>query len=271
MKREELHDILYGILCAIDDACKKENVSYCLTGGTLLGAIRHKGFIPWDDDVDITIWRRDYPAVREALKKHLPAHLRFIEPEELSPNFYDFVARVQDTRYHWHEPTEEDLLYNNQQNYICVDIFTLVECSDSVMGIKLYALAHKILYGMAMAHRPNIDYGKYTFVQKLQAGVLSAIGRVFKMETILKMHRRLSNLKDVPHKYSFCVDTIPRELGMLVESTWQRKTVDKPFRDRMFPVPEGYHEKLTAYYGDYMKPPKDRNLYIQHMQFDDPV
>ena len=269
MKREELHDILYDILCEIDDACKKENVPYFLTDGTLLGAIRHQGFIPWDDDVDIAIWKKDYQAIRNALRKHLPEHMRLVEPEDLSPNFYDFVARVQDTRYHWHEPTEEDVQFDNLQNYICVDIFMLVECSNSVFGIKLYALLHKILYGMAMAHRPGIDFAKYSLIQKLQVRVLSLLGKAFKMNTIHKMYHNLCDRKAVPRKYAFCVNTLTRTMGIPIESAWHRNTEERQFRDREFPVPVGYHEKLTAYYGDYMKPPKDRSRYIQHVDFED--
>ncbi|MBE7064422.1 MAG: LicD family protein [Ruminococcaceae bacterium] len=269
MKREELHDILYGILCAIDDACRKENIPYFLAGGTMLGAIRHQGFIPWDDDVDISVWRDYYPAMKEALIKHLPPHMRLVEPEDLSPNFYDFIARVQDTRYHWHEPTEEDIKYDNKQNYICVDIFTSIDCSDSEFGIKMYALKQKILYGMAMGHRADIDYSKYSFMQKLQAGILSTIGKMFRMDTILKWHRKLSAPKGKKYTYSFCVDTLPGEMGILNRCEWFRETVDKPFRDRMFPVPAMYHEKLTANYGDYMQPPKDKNAYVQHMTFED--
>lgn len=269
MTRTELHDILYGILCEIDDACRKENVPYCLAGGTLLGAIRHKGFIPWDDDVDITVWQKDYPAMREALRKHLPSHMRLVEPEDLSPYFFDFVVRVQDTRYFWHEPTEEDLLYNNQQNFVCADIFRLVECSDLPLGIKCYAFLHKIIYGMAMAHRPNIDYHRYSGLQKLQVSILALVGRLFKMDTILRMHYAAPKVKDAPRKYAFSADALLNEIGKLMECEWMRETIDVPFRDRMLSVPTHYHERLTAGYGDYMKPPKDKNVYIQHMKFED--
>ena len=61
MTIEKLHDILFDMLCAIDDACRKEGVSWSLGGGTMLGAVRHHDFIPWDDDADICLWRGDYP------------------------------------------------------------------------------------------------------------------------------------------------------------------------------------------------------------------
>lgn len=56
----EIHDILYSILCEVDDFCKKEGIRYCIGYGTLLGAVRYGDFIPWDDDVDIIMPRKDF-------------------------------------------------------------------------------------------------------------------------------------------------------------------------------------------------------------------
>ena len=72
MKREELHKLLFETLCIIDDICKKENVRWFLDSGTELGSLREQDIIPWDDDMDIKVFREDYPAFCEAMRKHLP-------------------------------------------------------------------------------------------------------------------------------------------------------------------------------------------------------
>ena len=265
MKLEELQNILFDILTTFDDICSQNHIEYTLHGGTLLGAVRHKGFIPWDDDIDICIWRKDFPRLREVLAKNLPSHFKLIEPIDLSPNFYDFIPRVVDLRHFWHEPTEEDIFYNNLQNHVCIDIFLLDHAADSLFGVKKLAFYQKVLYGLAMGHRYKIKSEKYTLIQKMETKFLSMIGSKIKMETIIRWQEKLSQKKDLKStKYCIITNDQPRYLDLPYEINWFRETIYIPFRDREFPVPIGYDEKLTLVYGNYMVPIKNPDEYIQH-------
>lgn len=268
MTLKEVQNVVYDILCEVDSICKKEKIFYALMGGSLLGAIRHRDFIPWDDDVDIFVWYKDYSALKAALQKNLPPYLHLVEPADLLPNFYDFVCRVEDERYLWHGQTEEDSFYAGHQNHVCVDIFFMTYCANTRRGVKLFALLQKIIYALAMGHRYKLTYGKYNNIfQGMGIWLINTIGKYIPMKVILKwqygLYERASSKKT-----AFCtlINTIPREFGLPYKTSWFEKTEEKLFRDKYFPVPVGYHEKMTLQYGDYMQPPKDHSIYIQHFK-----
>ena len=265
MQLEELHDILYNVLCTVDDICKQNSITYSLGGGTLLGAVRHKGFIPWDDDVDICLWRKDYDRMRTALKDNLPPYMKLIEPIDFCPNFFDFVCRVVDTRYSWHTSSEEDTFYQNLQNYVGVDIFFIDYSANTINGVRWFAFQQKILYGLAMGHRYKIKSEKYTLLQKIQTSILSFIGSKIKMEDIIRLQDKLSKKHDnKEHKYCMVTNDIPKYFNLPYESSWFDGVTYLTFRDRLLPVQVGYHMKLTLQYGNYMEPPKKMDEYIQH-------
>lgn len=74
-KLNDIQQILLGFLLEVDRICKKHNIKYFLGGGSLLGAVRHKGFIPWDDDADVMMLRKDYDRFLSVLPNELPNYL----------------------------------------------------------------------------------------------------------------------------------------------------------------------------------------------------
>ncbi len=264
MTLKELQDKLYDSLCLVDDICKKEGVKYFLDGGTLIGSVREKDIIPWDDDIDIKVLREDYDAFKAAMLKHLPEHYKFVEPEEFSPYFYDFIPRVIDTTQHIRKVTDEDEAYKNYQNYIGMDVFIIDNAPSGALARKMMMLKIKILYGMAMSKRYKLHKEKYSFTEKVVAGTCMFFGKFMSLENIFKKW----NKTITKHKDKKCEWVIPASFALMFldffKYEWYESTVEGELRGRKFPIPVGYHEELTQIYGDYMQPPKDKSIYISH-------
>ena len=80
---KKVHEANLAILKEIDRICRKYRIKYVLDAGTLLGAVRHKGFIPWDDDADVAFTRPNYDAFLKVVKRELPEGMTLVEPKDL--------------------------------------------------------------------------------------------------------------------------------------------------------------------------------------------
>ncbi len=265
MRIDVLHEQLYEVLCLVDDICKKEGVRYFLDGGTEIGSVREKDFIPWDDDIDIKVLREDYESFKAAMIKNLPERYAFVEPNEYSPYFFDFVPRIIDMSRRLREETDEDRAYKNYQNRVGVDIFVFEKAPDSPLAQKLMMLKCKILYGMAMSKRYKVYKDGYSFMQKVQTGVCMLLGKLFKYETILSMwERSMTKYKNRQTSSRFPANYLIRDLGFFRDE-WFSSEAQGEIRGRSFPIPAGYDGELTQIYGEYMKPPKDKSIYKTHI------
>ncbi|MDR2835049.1 MAG: LicD family protein [Bacteroidales bacterium] len=109
------------ILKTVDVICRKHNITYWLDGGTCLGAVRHQGFIPWDDDLDIAVMRKDYKRLCNILKKELPENLIF--QDETTDKLYPLkFAKVRDKNSRMYDPL---LSKNLKEQGIYIDIFPI--------------------------------------------------------------------------------------------------------------------------------------------------
>jgi len=270
MKLAELHDQLFEVLCLVDDICKKHNVRYFLDSGTEIGAVRDKNIIPWDDDIDLKVLREDYPAFKAAMLKELPEHYHFIEPADYAPAFFDFVPHVFDDRKPIRKETDEDRYYKNYQNRVGLDVFILDKAPESTLSRKIQKVQMILVYGLSMAKRYKAKKEKYTLAEKAVTAILSTLGKPFSMEWLCRQHDRIvTKYQNTDSKLYFYSNSINVREEQYFPAEWYEGTEYAPMRDRMFPIPSGYHEELTMIYGDYMKPPKDRSIYIQHFVEDE--
>lgn len=261
-----IHKVNLELLKEIDSICKKNHIEYFLESGTLLGAVRHQGFIPWDDDVDILIKREDYARFFKACKEELKPKYDIIFPNELNGYFWDFIPRITIKNSQIKKPTNEDEAYANKQNRVSLDIFILDATSQNFIGQKIHALRHILVYGMAMGHRYKIDYTKYSFFIRPVVFALSHLGSFFSLNTILKLQERIA-LKYQKKNTEYCMvsNYVLKEIGYVYKKEWFQKVVQLPFESICLDCPVGRDKILTILYGDYMKLPKETQRKFEHI------
>ena len=132
LSNTEIKEVLLNILIELQKSCNRNGIEFYLVGGSLLGAIRHQGFIPWDDDVDIGMKRPDYDKLLELSKKKnfLPSYLKIISYEQ-GTSQYPFI-KIIDTRY----CMEQGYVQEGNVTSIWVDILPTDGLPDNPKDIK---------------------------------------------------------------------------------------------------------------------------------------
>ena len=258
------HEVNLKILKEIDRICRKYKLQYMLDAGTLLGAVRHQGFIPWDDDADVAFTRNNYEAFMKVVRRELPDTMELLMPCDFQKGkaIFDFTARIYYKNSRIHEDSLEMQYYEGKMNHLWVDLFTIDVLPQGKAGAALTLLLHKIVYGMAMAHRYQLDFKKYSVFHKLAVGSLSLAGRLIPMRLLFRL-QRLVALKDRKCRSNlrYYSNYQPDYLYVTLQKEWCEQIEDMVFCDTKLMVPRHWHEVLTWIYGDYRKlPPKEQQV-----------
>ena len=118
---ELLHKVDLDIVKEVVSICDKYKMKYYMLGGTMLGAIRHKGFIPWDDDIDLGIPRKDYEKFLIVAPKELSSHLKVVN-YRTDPEYHYYITRILDTET---KVEEERIGNDNRYTNASIDIFPI--------------------------------------------------------------------------------------------------------------------------------------------------
>lgn len=263
----EVQEGEFEILKKIDDLCTQLNLKYCLAYGTLIGAIRHKGFIPWDDDADIMMPRRDYNLFVNYFIEHKEELKPFeiINPQVNNKCPYT-ISRISDSRY--------QLDFYNEDNYgigLFVDIYPLDGVGNTVETYsKLKNISSRFASMCFLSTRQSVkrENTKSTFkyIIKFPAFVVAKIlGKKFFMKKLYDMADKCNYENS---KYIGCIIWASDDgLRGIFPKEWFNKLINVEFEGCLFKAPKEYDRVLTRIYGDYMRlpPPKDR---IAHHYYD---
>lgn len=260
----EVHQANLTILKEIDRICRKYKIKYLLDAGTLLGAVRHKGFIPWDDDADLAFTRPNYDAFLKVVRRELPPEMELLEPGDFRGGkaFYDFTARILYKKSRTHEDSPEMDFYEGKLNHLWVDLFIIDELPENKAASTVTLLLHTVIYGLSMGHRYKLDFKKYSLANKIAVGILALAGKLIPMKVLRKL-QHMAAVKDRRGKSSlrYYSNYQPDYLYVTLKKEWCEETVDLEFEDTRLMAPKGWHEVLTWIYGDYKKlPPEDQRV-----------
>ena len=149
-----LHQVDMDIAKEVLRICEKHGLTYYMLGGTMLGAIRHKGFIPWDDDIDLGMPRDDYERFLEIAPQELASHLKLVN-YRTDPNYMYYITRILDTDT---TVIEERIGNDNKYTHASIDIFPIDGTPNNPIARKIYffrVMYHRAL--MSLCYKDSID------------------------------------------------------------------------------------------------------------------
>lgn len=236
-KRKKVWKTQLDIAQEVKRICEKHDIKYFIIWGTLLGAVRHKGYIPWDDDFDIAFLRSDFEKFCKIARKEIKPP--FFYQDALSDREY-FIgyARIRDSRTTGWILENPSPTYNNG---IYIDLYPLDvipknECLWGIQSSILNCLLRQ-LWENRLSKKSDAMYLLLVSLHRLCCRAFDWERNPGKLGTVYQP-------REVEEGYWFYAKDVER-------------TVQMPFEDTVFPAPAGYRKLLRTVYGDYMKfPPK---------------
>ena len=264
-----LQQILLGILVDMKKICDSNHLKFILIGGTAIGALRHQGFIPWDDDVDIAMPRRDYESLKRIIREKY--HEKYTVSDAKDPNNYGRIIpkiRLKGTTYR--TVLERDL----DDCGIRIDIFLI----ENTYNNSLMRSVHGMLcmfFGFALSCKRLFDHreefgrlsGSMSF--KIKTG----LGALFSFASLNQWARWTDAVYSMCRNHRSKMVSVPTDGAHFFGELTQREKLCRRkkvvFEGRNMYLPFAYQSYLTRIYGDYMKlPPEEKRVRSQYLEFD---
>ena len=242
---ERAKGVMLNILMTFDAICKKHELTYWLDYGTLLGAVRHKGFIPWDDDIDVSMPREDYNKLLPIVQSELPESM-FFQTIETDPEFRNKIARIRDRNSIMHVD-----YYKGKYSGIFVDVFPV----DTVKSKYKFLVNPMKFYN-------GIDPFKPRYASTFRRVVHYILSPLLILKPLMEFIQKKIMLDKNGELYTLGLDI--NEHGMYLKKHFD-ELISIEFEGMHYPAPAGYDGLLIEMYGDYMKlPPKHQQVPSHH-------
>ena len=247
-KRKRVWAVELNLLEILDDICKRHGLRYFVDYGTLLGAVRHEGFIPWDDDIDVTMFRDDYEKFKQVAAEEIKEPYFF--QNVYTDNRVWAFSKIRDSRTSAIE--FPDIPAEKMNQGIFIDIFPLDDVPDGINMQSYIKDMQRELWATIV--QPQV------VLNNIQRGHQTVCDVDLSLDMIrLPIRERMKEFEAFNEwqfgnstKINFITDELC-DISPSKEKQWYESVVYLPFENIKVPAPVGYDEILKCQYGDYRK------------------
>jgi len=246
----ELQMIQLDILLEADRVCKENGIKYSLSSGTLLGAVRHKGCIPWDDDTDIELLRSEYEKFAKIFDDATDSTKYYFQDADNTPGYRWGYGKIRRKNTLWLRSGQEHLPFNQE---ICIDIIPLDKVPDNIIASRFHNLHCFIIRKIMWS-----EVGKYYDDNPFYRILYCIMSKIPLSSVINHYHRftEINNKKDYKH-IRFMTYPTPRGSDHNGEIEWYNSFTELVYEGKMLRTITEYDDYLRQKYGDYMTIPPE--------------
>lgn len=256
---KKLQKVLFGIFLDIVSVCQKHNIRYYLSGGTALGAVRHQGFIPWDDDIDINMPRQDYLRFAEIFPREM-GDKYWVHTPDFNKNYNLLLGRVR--KKGTCVKTKEDFSHDECGAFVDIFIIENTYNNSIARGIHgFFCLAAGLLQSCRKFYQDRKELLKLVSDKKNRKvfQIKIAIGfcvSFLSVGTWTKLTNRINGMcKNENSKFVVIPSGRKHFFGEIQPRAEFLESVELPFEGFPVSICKSYDQYLTGLYGDYMTPP----------------
>lgn len=241
--------------------CESNCIHYSLIAGSMLGAVRHKGFIPWDDDLDIGMARKDFEKFIDIASKELKEDF-FLQTWDTDNNFALPIAKIRKKHTRYVERNSSNVKINDG---IYIDIFPFDNVPDNKMAYILQKYKSKILLHLLL-NKNGYDYLKDSSGYKIILGrILRIISGLFSLDFLHeKMKKCMDKYNRVVTRRMVTFAGANRYEKETIQRTWLDNTMKAAFENTEFEISQDWQAYLEHFYGDFMTPPSIEHRFDGH-------
>ena len=248
----KLQNIIFYISDEVKKICEKNEIQYSLDGGSLLGAIRHKGFIPWDDDFDLAMKREEYNKFIKVCSTELNNNIFLLETSDNTEKHPFEFAKVHLKNTEIIEDFSQKVDVNHG---IFIDIFPYYNLPDNVLSKIVYLFLNHLLKNMIWV---KCGYGTESYKNKMRYKIIKVISNPFSIKVLKKLRKKILNhYNNKRTQECFTADYPHTKL----KNVWFEEYTNYLFENTYFQGFKDAQKYLTKLYGDFMTlPPVNKRI-----------